>query len=160
MVQYFLEFVGPRTILFARARTPKLLRNRGVEWGWTCVKHPQNWTSAEMYQLLAWIRVDSSVTAHPFRLHPGKIGARQKPRILAVICVCVRACRGVQLRYKFQALEPHRPLHARPAACVIAQQYFSEVLVSLCLHYCKEEFGARLCYLIFRRVRKIAQSDY
>ena len=38
------------------------------------------------------------------------------------------------------ALEPDRPQHDRPAACVIAQQYFSVTLVLLRCHSHKEEF--------------------
>jgi len=37
-------------------------------------------------------------------------------------------------------LEPDRPQHDRPAACVIAQQYFSITLVILRCHSHKEEF--------------------
>jgi hypothetical protein len=40
-------------------------------------------------------------------------------------------------------LEPDRPQHNRPAACVIAQQYSSATFVSSCVHTCNEKLGVR-----------------
>jgi len=42
------------------------------------------------------------------------------------------------------ALEPDRPQHYHPAACVIAQQYSSATFVSLHFHSSKEKFGRLL----------------
>ena len=40
-------------------------------------------------------------------------------------------------------LEPDRPHHDRPAACVIAHQYSPATVISLCSHFRKEKkFGA------------------
>jgi len=48
-----------------------------------------------------------------------------------------------------KTLEPVRPHHGRPTACVIAQRYSSTSFVSLRLHY-RKEIGAGLkVFLIF-----------
>ena len=39
-------------------------------------------------------------------------------------------------------MDPDRPQHDRPDACVIAQQYSSGILGSLCFHFRKKKFGA------------------
>jgi hypothetical protein len=39
---------------------------------------------------------------------------------------------------------PDRPQHARPDACIIAQQYSSAIFISMRFHSRKEKFDARL----------------
>jgi hypothetical protein len=52
--------------------------------------------------------------------------------------------REVSLNPNSSTLEPDLLQLDRPAACVIAQQYSSATFVSLCAHYRKGQFGARL----------------
>jgi hypothetical protein len=44
----------------------------------------------------------------------------------------------------YNTLEPNRPQHDRPAACVIAQHYSSATFVSLKILTSKEKLGERL----------------
>ena len=50
--------------------------------------------------------------------------------------------RQSSLNPKSKTLEPDRPQHDRPAACVIAQQYSSVTLVLLRCHSRKEQFDS------------------
>jgi hypothetical protein len=58
-------------------------------------------------------------------------------------------------------LEPDRPQHDHPAACVIAQQYSFATFVSLCFHSRNENFGhfnfpyvVNICVKISFKLRK------
>jgi len=55
-------------------------------------------------------------------------------------------------------VEPNRPLHECPTACVIAQQYYSVTLVSMRFRSHKEKFDAfqKRYYSIFGTFLKIA----
>jgi hypothetical protein len=66
------------------------------------------------------------------------------------MCVCVQgSTAGIQT---LNTLEPDRLQHDSPAACVIAQQYFSATFVSPRFHCRKERFGThfkKFCCFIF-----------
>jgi hypothetical protein len=47
------------------------------------------------------------------------------------------------------ALEPHRPQHDCPTACVIAQQYSATTFVLLHIHFSQEKSGALLKKMLF-----------
>ena len=58
---------------------------------------------------------------------------------------CTRQC---SLYPNFRTVEPYRPQHGRPSACVSAQQY-SSTIFSFRFQYPKEKFGVSLLFQIF-----------
>ena len=74
-------------------------------------------------------------------LHSGRPGSSQIVRSLnwvhkwSTVCVCTRE--SVWNPHS-STMEPDRPQHDRPAACVIAQQYSSSTFVSFRFHFRKE----------------------
>ena len=77
-----------------------------------------------------------------------------------VVSYVVRICKAVLFSSLFSSdsntREPNRPQHDRPAKFVIAQQYSSSTLVSLCVSSRKQKFGAcqKCYYLIFNGLLK------
>ena len=52
-------------------------------------------------------------------------------------------------------MNPDRPQHDRPAACVIAQQYSPATLVSLRFYFHKEEFDAQVFFFNFLKISEV-----